>query len=176
MSVVDETPDATHWGDLLRAMADGDIDIAVVATLADLPPKRMARVETTSRRQPPRRPGLRAVVYGPAWDVTRWGRRGVSWCQQGELTICGLVVEAPDAHEWPAVVREMATGAVDVAVMGSWGPPAAASPATGRGRGYLTSGATATPRGEMVPPSAVNVCPYRMRGGRRMRTIGQTPA
>ncbi|WP_018800032.1 hypothetical protein [Salinispora arenicola] len=125
VSVVDETPDAAHWGDLLHAMADGDIDIAVVASLADLPPNRMARVETIGRRQPTRRPGLRAVVYGPPWDVKRWGHRGVSWCQQGELTICRLVVETPDAHEWPAVVREMATGAVDVVVMGSWGhlPP-----------------------------------------------------
>ncbi|NIL44011.1 hypothetical protein HCB17_25015 [Salinispora arenicola] len=116
VSIIDETPDAARWSDLLHAMADG---------LADLPPNRMARVETIGRRQPTRRPGLRAVVYGPPWDVTRWGHRGVSWCQQGELTICGLVVETPDAHEWPAVVREMATGAVDVVVMGSWGhlPP-----------------------------------------------------
>lgn len=41
--------------DLLHAMADGDINIAMVATLAGLPADRMARVETIGRRQPVRR-------------------------------------------------------------------------------------------------------------------------
>lgn len=125
VSVIDETPDAARWSDLLHAMADGDIDIVVIASLADLPADRMARVETIGRRQPPRRPGLRAVVYGPPWDVTRWGRRGVRWCQQAELEVLRVVVETPAASEWPRVVEGMADEAVDVVVLGSWGylPP-----------------------------------------------------
>lgn len=33
VSVIDETPDATRWSDLLHAMTDGDIDIVVIASL-----------------------------------------------------------------------------------------------------------------------------------------------
>uniref|UniRef100_A8LZX0 Uncharacterized protein n=1 Tax=Salinispora arenicola (strain CNS-205) TaxID=391037 RepID=A8LZX0_SALAI len=124
-SIVDEDAAATRWSDLLVMMADGDVDVVVVATLADLPPKRMARVETINRGQPARRPGLRAVVYGPPWDVKRWGRRGMKWCQQAELDVRRLIVETPAASEWPGVVEGMADGTVDVVVMGSWGhlPP-----------------------------------------------------
>ncbi|WP_018588262.1 hypothetical protein [Salinispora arenicola] len=126
VSVIDETPDATRWGDLLVMMADGDIDIVVVASLADLPADRMARVETIGRRQPVRHGrGLRTLVYVPPWDVELWRRRGLTWADRAGLTVRDLVVETPDAHEWPGVVRMMAADEVQLVVMGSWGhlPP-----------------------------------------------------
>ncbi|TQL36392.1 hypothetical protein [Salinispora arenicola] len=125
VSVVDETPDAARWGDLLHAMADGDIDVVVVAALTDLPPERSARVEVMGRRRPARRPGLRAVVYGPPRDIELWGSRGVRWCERAGLTVRDVVVETPGAHEWPGVVRRMADEDIAYVVMGSWGylPP-----------------------------------------------------
>lgn len=126
VSVIDETPDAARWSDLLHAMADGDIDIVVIASLADLPPGRSARVEIIGRRRPiRRRHGIRAVLYGPAESVTQWGRRGLMWADCAGLDVRDLVAETPDAGEWPGVVQRMAMGEIDVVAMESWGllPP-----------------------------------------------------
>jgi hypothetical protein len=125
VSVVGETVAATEWVHLLRSMADGEIDIVVIATLTDLPADRMARVEIIGRGRPPRRPGLRALVYGPAEGGPGWRRQGMRWCEQAGYHIQGLVEETPDADHWRDVVRMMADGDVDLVVMASWGhlPP-----------------------------------------------------
>lgn len=117
---------AARWGDLLRMLASRQVDVVVVATLADLPPDRAPRVEIVGRGRPARRPGLRAVIYGPGGGTgAQWERRGMRWCQQAGYRIHGLVAETPDATRWGDVVRMMADGDVDLVVMETWGhlPP-----------------------------------------------------
>ncbi|KXK63326.1 hypothetical protein AWW66_03155 [Micromonospora rosaria] len=125
LSVVDEVATASRWGDVLRMMADREVDVVVVATLADLPQDRLARVEIIGRGRPARRPGLRAVVYGPTSAGAQWARRGVRWCQEAGYHVRDVVAETPDASRWPGVVRLMADRSIDLVVMESWGhlPP-----------------------------------------------------
>ncbi|MFI6819695.1 hypothetical protein ACIBJE_01935 [Micromonospora sp. NPDC050187] len=125
VAVVDESGATTEWRRVLHMMADRTVDVVVVATLADLPPLRLARVEIIGRGRPARRPGLRVVIYGPAEGGGQWERHCATWCERAGYQIHGRVAETPDAAHWPDVVRMMATGEIDLVVMESWGhlPP-----------------------------------------------------
>lgn len=80
-------------------MADGGIHIVVIATMADLPANRMARVEIIGRSRPVRRPELRALLYGRSKAVTQWGPRSLTWTDRAGLDVCGLVQATPDTAQ-----------------------------------------------------------------------------